>query len=291
MMTGPVVVGYDQTPHSERALVLAAREAAMRGAPLQIVHAYSWLPLTADPGTAPVAESAEDCRAWAEKTVQGAAARANAAHPGLQVTAHAYDGHAPKVLANASRGAELLVVGSRGRGGFPGLLVGSVSLRVLADACCPVIVVPGPDRPARSRVVAAVDIDEPCDSVFDFAFTEAARRGDELLVHHVWDEPWIATYGEDTDVTAEVKAVEADCALRLDSQVRSWHAKWPEVYVVQRVGTGPAATVLVEASEAADLIVFGGRRHGDGRHGMKLGPVATTVLHHATCPVAVIPLG
>jgi nucleotide-binding universal stress UspA family protein len=294
MMTGPVVVGYDQTPHSERALAEAAREAAMRGTSLDIVHAYFWLPpmdLTASPVTPPAAESEEDCRKAAEQVADEAAERIRSANPGLHVEARAVAGHAAKALADASRGAELLVVGSRGRGGFVGQLLGSVSLRVLADACCPVIVVHGPDRPARGLVVAAVDIDEPCEDVFEFAFIEASRRGATLTVHHVWDEPWILTYGEDTDVTAEVAAVEADCALRLDSQVRSWHARFPEVQVTQRVGTGPTATVLVEASGAADLVVLGGRRHGDGRHGMKLGPVATTVLHHSTCPVAVVPLG
>jgi nucleotide-binding universal stress UspA family protein len=165
-----------------------------------------------------------------------------------------------------------------------------VSLRALADACCPVAVVQGLDRPGRDRVVAGVDIDGLCEDVFDFAFNEACRRGAELVVRYVWDEPWIETYDVDTDVTAQIKAAQEDCALRLDSQVRSWHAKFPEVHVTQQVGTGPAASALVEASEAADLVVLGGRRHGDGRHGMKLGPVATTVLHHAQCPVAVIPL-
>jgi nucleotide-binding universal stress UspA family protein len=294
MMTGPVVVGYDQTPHSDRALAEAAREAAMRGTSLDIVHAYLWLPpmdLSAAPVTLPSTESEEDCRKAAEQAAEAAAAVVRSSHPDLSVEARAVAGHAAKALADASRGADLLVVGSRGRGGFPGLLLGSVSLRVLADACCPVVVVHGPDRPARDLVVAAVDIDEPCEDVFEFAFIEASRRGATLTVHHVWDEPWILTYGEDTDVTAEVAAVEADCALRLDSQVRSWHARFPEVQVTQRVGTGPAATVLVEASESADLVVLGGRRHGDGRHGMKLGPVATTVLHHAACPVAVVPLG
>ena len=294
MMTGPVVVGYDHTPHSDRALAVAAREAAMRGAPLTIVHAYNWLPpvdLTASVATVPAAESEEAARESAEQLAKETGERMRSAAPGRRVEAEAVSGHAAKVLAAASRCAELLVVGSRGRGGFPGLRLGSVSLRVLTDACCPVLVVPGPDRPARDRVVAAVDIDEPCEAVLEFAFNEAARRGAELLVDHVWDEPWIATYGEDTDVTAEIKAVEADSAQRLDSQVRSWHAKFPDVSVVQRVGTGPAATVLVEASDTADLVVLGGRRHGDGRHGMKLGPVATTVLHHSECPVALVPLG
>jgi nucleotide-binding universal stress UspA family protein len=242
-----------------------------------------------------VVESEADCRTNAELLVDSAAARVRAAHPGMEVMAHAVAGPAAKALAEACRGAESLVVGSRGRGGFAGLLLGSVSLRVLADACCPVIVVPGQDhgldRPARNRVVAAVDVDEPGEDVFEFAFNEASRRGAELTVQHVCDEPWIETYSGASDVAAQVKAAQEDCALRLDSQVRSWHAKFPDVRVTQRVGAGPAASALVDASRAADLIVLGGRRHGDGRHGMKLGPVATTVLQHAECPVAVVPLG
>lgn len=296
MMPGPVVVGYDQTPHSDRALAEAAREAAMRGTGLLIVHTYLWPPpldLTASPATMPVTGAEEDCRQNAELLLDGAAAGIRAAHPGMQVATRAVAGHAAKALADACRGAELLAVGSRGRGGFPGLLLGSVSLRVLADACCPVIVVQGQgfDRPARDRVVAAVDIDEPCEDVFEFAFNEACRRGAALIVQHVWDEPWIGTYDVDTDVITQVKAAQEDCALRLDSQARSWHAKFPDVQVTQQVSTGPAATAVVQASEAADLVVLGGRRHGDGLDGMKLGPVATTVLHHAQCPVAVVPLG
>ena len=293
MMIGPVVVGYDQTAHSDRALAEAAREAAMRGTGLFIVHAYTGRPpmdLTASPVTVPVVESEEDRRERAEQFLKSVADRVRAAHPGTEVVTHVVAGHAAKALADASRGAELLVVGSRGRGGFPGLLVGSVSLRVLADACCPVVVVHGGDRPARDRVVAAVDVDEPCEDILAFAFNEASRRDAALTVHHVWDEPWIVTYGEDTDMSAQVKAAEEDCALRVDSVVRSWQSRFPAVPVTQRVGTGPAGTVLVESTETADLIVLGGRRHGDGRHGMKLGPVATTVLHHATCPVAIIPL-
>jgi nucleotide-binding universal stress UspA family protein len=293
-VNGPVVVGYDQTPHSDRALAEAAREAEIRGTALTIVHAYAWLPPIvplAVPMAMPVAESERACHEAAEQVVESAAASVRSRHPGLHVVARTIAVPAAKALAEASRGADLLVVGSRGRGGFAGLLLGSVSLRVLADACCPVIVVHGASRPERGLVAVAVDIDEPCEDLLEFAFVEASRRGADLAAYHIWDEPWVATYGDDSDVTAQIKEVEADCGARLDALVRSRHSKFPEVRTTQRIGTGPAGTALVEASDVADLIVVGGRRHGDSRHGMKIGPVASTVLHHSACPVAVIPLG
>jgi nucleotide-binding universal stress UspA family protein len=294
MMNGPVVVGYDQTPHSDHALAEAAREAVIRGTALKIVHAYTWIPPgtpTAVPMQIPMELSERACREAAEQVVQTAAASVRSQHPGLTVEAHAVAGHPAKVLADASRGADLLVVGSRGRGGFTGLLLGSVSLRVLANAHCPVVVARGESRPAQGGILMAVDIEAPCEEILEYAFIEASRRGATLAALHVWDEPWIAIYGVDEDAAAQVKEITADYEARLDCLVRSWHARFPDVRTELRIAIGTAATALVEATDVADLIVVGGRHHGDGRHGMRVGPVANTVLHHSTCPVAVVPLG
>jgi nucleotide-binding universal stress UspA family protein len=140
--------------------------------------------------------------------------------------------------------------------------------------------------------VAAVDIDAPCDDVLRFAFQEASRRGAHLTVLHVWDEPWILEYDEEQGrgVADDVSAILADRDERLEAHLLPWQNRFPEVQVFRQVATGSAGTVLVEAARRAGLLVTGARRHGDGHHGMQIGPVTHTLLRHADCPVAVVPV-
>jgi nucleotide-binding universal stress UspA family protein len=293
-MQPTVIVGYDGTAPGQAAVAEAARETALRGAQLTVLTASHRLP---------VAESADPSRADAEdmarKTaediaLQGAEIAADL-QPGVPVTAQVVAGYAGRVLAEAGRHADVLVVGSRGAGGFPGMLLGSVSMRALAGACCPVVVVHGTDS-ARDRaegsVVAAVDIDEPCGGVLDFAFAEAGRRGVGLSVIHVWDEPWIVAYGQDDPgVADDVAAIERERADRLAAIVATAHRAWPGVEVFQQVANGSGAALLVAVAGHAGTTVAGARRHGEGEHGMVIGPVTQTLLRHAECPVAVVPIG
>jgi nucleotide-binding universal stress UspA family protein len=212
-------------------------------------------------------------------------------HPELSVESRAVAGYAGKVLAETSHTADLLVVGNRGSGGFQGLLLGSTSMRTLAGACSPVIVVRGNALDAHNRIVAAVDIDENCDKVLDFAFDEAARRGAGLTVTHVWDEPWIVAYGQqDPGIAEEVAHIERERDDRLAALVRSVRERYPDTHPFHQIAIGSASGLLVDASQRADLLVTGARRHAEGRHGMLLGPVTQALLQHAECPVAVVPL-
>lgn len=102
-----------------------------------------------------------------------------------------------------------------------------------------------------------------------------ARRGADLLV-----------VGTPTDAD-EIKQ---DRVQRLDSLVRTWNAKCPDVHATEQVATGTAGGLVIAAADSADLLVVGARRHGDGRRGLRIGPVADTMLHHSPCPVAVVPL-
>lgn len=147
-MMSTVVVGYDQTPHGDVALAEAAHEAAMRGAALEVVTAFR-RPVPPRPGW-PGADSQDAARKAAEAVAQHGVDRARERHPGLPATPHALVGSAGKIVAQAAHSADLLVVGSRGQGGFTGLQVGSTSMRALAEACCPVLVVRGAStsRPA-----------------------------------------------------------------------------------------------------------------------------------------------
>jgi nucleotide-binding universal stress UspA family protein len=285
-----VAVGYDRTLPGERALGVAAREAARRSGSLAVITAYHWL-TPPEPGTLTSADTEATARKAAEEIAEYGAGRARTQHPDLSVEPRAVAGYAGKVLAETSHTADLLVVGNRGTGGFQGQLLGSTSWRTLAEACCPVIVARGDTLDAHQRIVVAVDIDEDCDTVLDFAFDEASRRGSGLTVMHVWDEPWIAAYGQqDPGIAEDVARIEREREDRLAAVVRSAAERYPATPAFHQIATGSAAGLLVEASRRADLLVTGARRHGEGRHGMLLGPVTQSLLHHAECPVAVVPV-
>jgi nucleotide-binding universal stress UspA family protein len=289
-MNTVVAVGYDRALPGERALDLAAHEAARRGGSLIVITAYHWL-TPPEPGSFTAADTEATARKAAEEIAHSGAARARRRHPEVPVEARAAAGYAGKVLAAASHEADLLVVGNRGTGGFPGMLLGSTSLRTLAEACCPVIVARGNVLDAHRRIVAAVDIDENCDAVLDFAFDEAARRGGGLTVMHVWDEPWIVAYGQqDPGIADDVARIERERDDRLAAAVHAAHDRYPETHPFHQLAIGSAAGLLVDASRHADLLVTGARRHGEGRHGLLIGPVSQTLVQHAECPVAVVPL-
>lgn len=136
---GPVVVGVDDSPESDAALALAAAEAASRGVPLKAIHAWDLAPwmmgpmgVTAMQSAPPVSQLKERIEEIVKPVVD--------AHPGLEWSVEVIEARPSAALAEASRGASELVVGSRGLGGFTGLLLGSTSKEVLRDADCPVIV-------------------------------------------------------------------------------------------------------------------------------------------------------
>lgn len=145
---GHVVVGVDGSEASEQALGWAAEEAALRSATLDVVCAYSvpagWLGMGDAMGTVlttPVA--VEDLEKYARHLVERAADVAQASHPGLDIEKRVELGHPATVLLDASKGASLLVVGTRGRGDIGSILLGSVGLHCVHHASCPVVVVRG----------------------------------------------------------------------------------------------------------------------------------------------------
>jgi nucleotide-binding universal stress UspA family protein len=108
---------------------------------------------------------------------------------------------------------------------------------------------------------------------------------------HVWDEPWIVAYGQqDPEIAEDITRIEREREDRLAALVRSAMERYPATHAFHQIAAGSAGGLLVEASHRADLLVTGARRHGEGRHGMLIGPVTQALLHHAECPVAVVPV-
>jgi nucleotide-binding universal stress UspA family protein len=179
---GRIVVGVDASPEARRALAWAAAEARLRQAVLEVVHAYHakergaalYFPSQhAVPGTAvgaagepsqpemtatlrDRAELEEVFRSQADQLLEALVGEVGEQVSGVQVQRTVVeDRHPAKALVELSAGAELLVVGSRGRGGFSEMLLGSVSHAAVLHAVCPVVVVPpqgdarGPGQPPR----------------------------------------------------------------------------------------------------------------------------------------------
>ena len=142
-----IVVGVDGSPNSERALDWAMQEAATRRAPLTVVAVHAvpksyWghIPVVG-PSDSP---ALEELRRGVEEMTQQAASRfGDASSPSVNI--RAVSGFPVEELLATSQDADLLVVGSRGAGGFARLLIGSVSNQVVQHATCPVVVVPRHD--------------------------------------------------------------------------------------------------------------------------------------------------
>ncbi|GAA1733092.1 universal stress protein [Nonomuraea bangladeshensis] len=132
---GEIVAGVDGSPHGLRALDFALAEAGRRGVPLRAVHGWAWPQVTgfgpADP------DSEQDVL----RELRTLVAERHERHPGVTVVTEVVHGHPVEVLKEAAAGADLLVVGSRGRSSFAGLILGSVSQALLHHAPCPLAVV------------------------------------------------------------------------------------------------------------------------------------------------------
>jgi nucleotide-binding universal stress UspA family protein len=139
---GRIVVGTDGSDGSLAAVRIAATEARLRGVPLEVVCAWHPGAVGSIPafgvGT-PVAETLDELNEALASTL---AAEGLGPDSDLEVIATVVAGHAAEALLDASDNAALVVVGTRGRGGFAGLVLGSVSQQVAAHARCPVMVVP-----------------------------------------------------------------------------------------------------------------------------------------------------
>jgi nucleotide-binding universal stress UspA family protein len=280
-MNRPVVVGVDGSPSSLVAAEHAARAAQRRSRSLLVVHGYLHAPLNPyDLRMPPPSEEAQ-------KMVEDVAADLTERFPGLAVEVRQVAGGPGATMVEESRRAELVVVGSRGLGGFTGLLLGSVGAQVAAHAHCPVLVVRPEGQPidVDGPVVVGVDGSEPSQLAVGHGAVEATLRDVPLVLTHVGPS------GADRPVPDEIEetqAAEQAEAVRLladaSAVVRAEH---PDLVVREHpVRASSPAQGLVEASGAASLLVVGTRGRA-GFAGLLLGSVSQAAVHHAHCPVLV----
>lgn len=289
-MKRTTVIGYDQSPSSDRALAQAGREAAWRDGAVTVVTGFRWIAVSAPVAYIPV-DVESSLRDAADKAAADGVRWLRQRYPGMTVDSATISGPTADALAEASRDADLLVLGNRGRGGFKGLLLGSVSLRTLTLASCPTMIVRGTPREPADSIVLALDIESPAEEVIGFAFAEASLREARLRVVSVWDLDWEgatdADFGEVLDA-AKAHAV-ADIRTAMERLLTPWQTKYPDVRLAIEVADGPPSATLTGLTGDTDLIIAGAHRRGDGHPGMRPGPIVHTLLHNADCPVVVVP--
>ncbi|WP_409054976.1 universal stress protein [Streptomyces sp. SYP-A7185] len=285
----PLVVGVDGSDASLLAVDWAVDEAARHGLPLRLVHASLWeryegiaLQGSLDRPSAHV---------MAENIVGAAVERARRRNPGVKVSAEVVREEAVDALLREGHNASALVTGSRGRGELKGLLLGSVGLTVAARAHCPVIVVRGGKAALEGTheriLLGAGDPSAGAESV-RFAFREAEARTCTLDVVRAWRCPAHETTDHPLLAEEPEHHHEERASALLDAVLHDATADHPAVRVRRTTVEGPARKVLLHRSAAADLVIVGARRR-HGHFGLQLGRVGHTLLHHAECPVVIVP--
>ncbi|BCB90052.1 universal stress protein [Phytohabitans suffuscus] len=282
MPTLPIVVGYDGSGDADAALRWALDDSARTGKPVSVVCGFELRPVPAPIGLAPTVWPDDTGRDEAEAAVAEATAKARRTRPDVRVSGSVIDGPATAGLVSQSRRAAIVVVGSRGQGGFAGLLLGSTSLAVCTHAHCPVVVVRA-EPTADGPVVVGFDDSDCARLAVEFGFAQASARGARLHLIHAGSPPAPRSMPPDVDPQQWTRTEQA----RLSDVVADWRSRYPKVQAAVRVTTGPAAASLIEASRGAQLVVVGSRGRG-GLSGMLLGSVSQQLLHHAHSPVAVV---
>jgi nucleotide-binding universal stress UspA family protein len=295
--TAGMIVGYDGSPDSCRALDWAAAHAQRHGMRLTVLHVVDYLGQL--PGTLPTVLLPHRVEQTAGHPAQQVAAegvhRARKSADSIDITALTHTSRVAYRLIAHSRSAALLVVGTRGHGELSGALLASVAFAVSGHARCPVVVVrgdgvspPGPDRP----IVVGVDGSPGSDAALRFAADTAAAESADLVVlaahqsisARVWAESLgTEVTGRPFDQTAQQAAERA-----VEAAVEEALRRQPGLNVTSRVVTGPVLGALTSAAAGAGLLMVG-TRGGGGFAGLRLGSVSRGVIHASPCPVAVIP--
>ncbi|MEV4546803.1 universal stress protein [Nonomuraea wenchangensis] len=270
-----VVVGYDQSRSAGRALRWGAAEAAARGLPLTVCHAWEW-PYHEWPGELVPLELV---RRPAQRLVKATAAWLRRHYTGVPVNTLTDRGSPAAVLAELSREAALIVVGTRGHGGLERLVAGCTSTAVAVRAACPVIVTRGrPGVGGAGEVLVGFDGSRASAAALGFAAQEAHRLDAPLTA-------LIAGGGRGRDEGAGEPGPQT-VGLAWE-ELDFWQRRYPELRGDVEYAEEPARPVLLGRAREARLLVVGARGLGEVR-GLLLGSISQAMVHHAPCPVAVV---
>ncbi len=288
-MAGRIVVGVDGSAHARQALRFALSEAALRGARVDVVGSWSVPPLAATGvGMVPAfdllrAELGDSAR----EVLASELAEAGDAAAGLAIEQIVAQGDAAGVLVDAAAGADLLVVGSRGRGSVTGTVLGSVSRACLHHAPCPVAIAHDAGPTERSRIVVGVDGSPGAKAALEWAFAEARLRDVGIFAVCAYDEPWgIASAGLSS--AAAVAELRTALAVEAEEVLEAAQETAPESVgvTVEAIRSAPGPALVSAAADSA-LLVVGSRGRG-GFTSLLLGSVSQYCAVHARGVVVVV---
>lgn len=305
-----ILVGVDGSAPSLHALDWAVAQGNQLGWSLHLVCAYALPSFTAaslDGGYAALDDTAilEGAKGILEEAKQ------RAERAGAEVTATVTTGDPAGVLVEMSRDHRLAVVGTRGRGGFTGRLLGTVSSALPAHSYCPTVVVPYLGADGERADISPIADDAGLDPVnqrplFPIKRVVVGADGSptaEIALRaaieqaSVWDCELVAVAGVPVGARAGMlswlpaavdhESVLADVGEGLNVIVDRVLKDYPDIPVRRIVLDGTGSELLTEFSTASDLVVVGSRGRG-GFTGLLLGSTSQAVLHHAKCPVMVV---
>ena len=286
-----VVVGIDGSDAAQGAFAHAAWEAHRRGCPLRLVYAVNVPP----PYVTGVDLTEIDRKAGAD-LLADYQARALVAFPELTVECEVVTRSPGGALVAASADAQLVVVGSRGLGGFAGLLLGSVGTQLAAHSGAPVIVMRPPDDPGKlgvgpadAPVVVGVDGVPESAAALDFAFDQASARGVPLIATYAWWTLPLTQLGPTSPDRFDVVEAENEARRMLAEAVAGRAQQYPDVTVTLRPErTLSPVVALLDLSRTAGLLVVS-RHSGNTLSRLLFASISDTVVREAQCPVAVVP--
>lgn len=278
-----IVVGVDGSENAMRAAQWAAGEAVARRAPLVVLHAAK-----VPEGYLMTGDLEKRIRQEAEALASEVSESLRAQFPDLQLTAEIPDLAPARALTEASEDAALVVSGTRGRGGFVGMLVGSTSRKLALHARCPLVVVRDglPVEPLEEVVLGVEPDQDP--APIRHAFAAAARYGAVLHAVRVWqpNAVYSSVAGGYCEDLAETRSAEVEAVNKLLEPIAG---SYPEVKVEVSAGRGNTVPVLIEAARGTRLLVIGAHRHR-GPLAIGAGYVVDGLLAHAVTPLAVVPI-
>ena len=282
-----IIVGVDGSPASDAAVRWAAHDAVMRGVPLTLINVQ-------DPATRTWSQAKvlEEVAGWQQSEGRGILANASkivhdiTGDPSPITINGELQFSAPgPTLVDRSEDAELIVVGTDGRGALARGLFGSVSSGLVRHARCPVAVIRDGElqmpHPANAPVLVAVDGSPASELATEIAFDEASRRHVDLIALHAWSNK------ELVDVPGvDWPSVKADEERLVSEALAGWQERYPDVTVSKQLVCDKPAHAIVETSQSAQLVVLGSH----GRNTLTrtfLGSVSNAVVQSARVPVIV----
>ncbi len=285
---GTWVVGLDGSDCAANALEWAAVNADGRATDVELVTAWQTPVVGAYPMSAPMSVPIDET--GLHDAAASDVAKVTVDLGGrLDVPVRASVGHGgpAQVLLDASASAGLLVIGSRGRGGFARLLLGSTSTQCATHASVPTVVVPGDAEPRRAETILVGCDGSPNSMVALRWAIDFASPGGTVVVAWVWDATPLAV-GADAFFFPDASDLAAERFHHLVDTVAD-QARVGEVTLEREFIRGTPRSALASQAENVDLVAVGARGHGAVGAAL-LGSVSTWLLHHVHRPIAVVPL-